>query len=168
MSDNQPMQGCGCRVDHSTDDARPEGALAVPASPPGTPEGSVLTDALEVVAMYHRWLEKVEQHRVCSCGARTYMGLDHTAGENVGGCSGCDALARLEEALTQVAGLSADVTRLEGEKDELRAAWRSNVDDLTATYSEIVRAAEVRVKELEQTVEAQSAKGADVRGQADA
>jgi hypothetical protein len=50
-----------------------------------------LDAARDVVAMYHRWLERVEAHP-------GYIGLDHAAGENVEGCSGCSALAGVRDA----------------------------------------------------------------------
>ena len=48
-----------------------------------------------------------------------------------------------------VGALLSLLSDTEAECDAMRQAWRSNVDELTATYSGALKAAEARVAELE-------------------
>lgn len=52
-------------------------------------------EALRAIEKAHEWLERVEEHRTCECGQRTYIGLDHRLGQNVEGCTYCHAAAVL-------------------------------------------------------------------------
>lgn len=69
----------------------------------GAPDGGTVSsrefraraEALRAIEAAHEWLERVEEHRTCECGQRTYIGLDHRLGQNVDGCTYCHAAAVL-------------------------------------------------------------------------